>query len=213
MSGGGRAERMRLEDRREIARRGSQLLERKQRILGDELERIQLHADRVRLDWARAAAEAARWGRRAAALGGDEALESGAAAHGLTVEVQWSTVMGVRIPEDARCVLPERTRSGGSSALPFAVDAYRRAVDAAARAAAVERAVLLLRREIRATRDRRRAVDDHVIPRLEEQLRRVRQQLDEQELEEALRLRWSADVVAVLQERPALQERSVGEEA
>jgi V/A-type H+-transporting ATPase subunit D len=202
---GGRAERMRLAARRDMAGRASQLLERKQRILNDELERIELHAYRVRREWSRAAVDAALWGRRAAALGGDDALEAGPAGHGLSVEVQWSTVMGVRIPENARCLLPEQSRSGGSSALPFAVAAYRRAIDAAARAAAVERAVRLLGREIRATRDRRRAVDDHVIPRLDERLLRVQEQLDEQELEEALRLRWSADVVAAL--RPRRNER------
>ncbi len=201
MSGGGRAERMRLEGRRELALRGSQLLERKQRILSDELERIELHADRIRREWSQAAAEAARWGRRAAALGGEQVFETAETARGLRVEVQWSTVMGIRIPEDARCVFPEAGRTGGSSALPFAVEAYQRAVDAAVRAAAVERAALLLRREIQSARDRRRAVDDHVIPRLDERLLRVRQQLDGQELEEALRLRWSADVVAKFRPR------------
>jgi vacuolar-type H+-ATPase subunit D/Vma8 len=43
------------------------------------------------------------------------------------------------------------------------------------------------------TRTRQRAVEKRWIPRLEEELTAIRRQLDEQELEESLRLRWAAD--------------------
>ncbi len=64
---------------------------------------------------------------------------------------------------------------------------------AGVRHAAVQRAQMLLAAELASTRTRQRAVENRWIPRLENQLLNIRRQLDAQELEESLRLRWAAD--------------------
>jgi vacuolar-type H+-ATPase subunit D/Vma8 len=77
--------------------------------------------------------------------------------------------------------------------LCYAAAARRSALSAAVRHAAVRHAVLLVSAEAAATRTRQRAVEKRWIPRLEGELLAIRRQLDEQELEEGLRLRWAAD--------------------
>lgn len=193
MTDTGRAGRIRVERRLQTARHGASLLDRKQHILADELERARLYSDRIRHDWEGLAREAETWLRRAAALDGRERIGAAYPAGTATVEVRWGGSMGVAYPEDARCVLPVAGRTGGSSALAFAAEAHRAALDAGARHAAVQRAVLLLSTELAATRMRQRAVEHRWIPRLEDQLAAIRRRLDEQELEESLRLRWAAD--------------------
>lgn len=193
MTDTGRAGRIRVERRLQTARHGASLLDRKQHILADELERARLSSARVRQDWDDRAREAATWLRRAAALDGRERIEAAWPTDGATVEVRWGGSMGVAYPEDARCALPATGRAGGTSALALAVEAHRAALDVGARHAAVQRAVLLLSDELEATRMRQRAVEHRWIPRLEDQLRAIRRRLDEQELEESLRLRWAAD--------------------
>ncbi|WP_259310151.1 V-type ATP synthase subunit D [Cellulomonas sp. P24] len=88
---------------------------------------------------------------------------------------------------------PTRRCARGSSALVYAVAAHEAALAAGARCAAAERAVHLVQAELVATRTRQRAVEHRWIPRLERELATIRRRLDEQELEEALRLRWAAD--------------------
>lgn len=192
MSDTGRAARVRLERRLATARHGADLLDRKRRILADEVERLQLQADRNRLVWQEQATQAATWLRRAAALDGSTGLEAAAAHRPATAEVRWGGVMGVAYPEDTRCDLPPVTRSGGSSALAHAAAAHRDALVAAVACAAAQRAELIVSAELTATRTRQRAVENRWIPRLEERLARVRRALAELELEESLRLRWAA---------------------
>jgi len=101
--------------------------------------------------------------------------------------------MGVGYPEDPQCQLPAAPPAGGSSALAYAAALHRRALEAGIRYAAVQRAERLLTAELAATRTRQRAVENRWIPRLEKELMDIRRQLDAQELEESLRLRWAAD--------------------
>jgi V/A-type H+-transporting ATPase subunit D len=192
MTDTGRAGRIRVERRLLTARHGASLLDRKQRIMADELERLQLHSDRIREDWEGLAREAAVWLQRAAALDGRERIEAASPAQPAEVEIQWGGSMGVRYPEDALCRSPVAPPAGGSSALSYAAVAHRSALAAAVRQAAVQRAVMLLSAELTATRTRQRAVEHRWIPRLENELRAIRRALDEQELEESLRLRWAA---------------------
>ena len=77
--------------------------------------------------------------------------------------------------------------------MSYAAAAHRSALTAAVRHAAVQRSLLLVSAELAATRTRQRAVEKRWIPRLENELLAIRRQLDEQELEESLRLRWAAD--------------------
>ena len=193
MTDTGRAGRMRVERRLRTARHGAALLDRKRQIMADELERLQLHADRLRVEWESRARDASVWSQRAAALDGEEGIRSAAPAETAQVEVQWGSSMGVTYPVDASCTAPVAPGPGGSSALSYATTAHRTAANAAVRLAAVQRAVVLVSAELEATHARQRAVEDRWIPRLEEQLRLIRRRLDEQELEEALRLRWAAE--------------------
>ena len=101
--------------------------------------------------------------------------------------------MGVVFPEDAICEPSVAPPAGGSSALSYAVAAHRSAITAAVRHAAAQRAVLVVSAELAATRTRQRAVEKRWVPKLESELLSIRRQLDEQELEEGLRLRWAAE--------------------
>lgn len=184
---------MRLEHRLRTARHGAQLLDRKRHILVNELERLQLRAGRSRQEWEDRAREAAVWLQRAAALDGRERIEAASPAGPAEVELTWGGVMGVAFPEDALCQPPVAAPAGGSSALSYAAAAHRSALTAAVRHAAFQRAVLVVSAELAVTRTRQRAVEKRWIPRLEEELMAIRRQLDEQELEESLRLRWAAD--------------------
>jgi vacuolar-type H+-ATPase subunit D/Vma8 len=184
---------MRVERRLQTARHGAELLDRKQRIMANELKRVQQQAGRLRQEWEDHAREAAVWLQRAAALDGRGRIEAAAPTKPAEVEVQWGAAMGVAYPEDALCEPPIAPPAGGSSALSYAAVAHRSALTAAVRHAAVQRAVLLVSAELAATRTRQRAVEKRWVPRLEGQLLAIRRQLDEQELEEGLRLRWAAD--------------------
>ncbi len=196
MNSTGRAGRMRVERRLATAHHGAELLDRKQRILADELERLHLNAALTGRVWLDAAREADVWLARAAALDGRAAIEAAAPLAPAMVEVQWGGSMGVAYPEDARCDLPASTSPGASSALTYARDCHRTALEAAVTHAAAERAVTLLSAELKATRTRLRAVEKRWIPRLENELEAIRRSLQELEMEENFRLRWGADAGA-----------------
>jgi vacuolar-type H+-ATPase subunit D/Vma8 len=192
----GRAGKLRVERRLLTARHGAELLDRKQRILADELERLHLKSARTEQAWLTAARNAESWRARAAALDGSEVIAAAAPLTPALVEVEWGGAMGVAYPEDAHCEAPVAAPAGASSALSYAATAARAALAAAVRQAAAERAVLLLTAELTATRTRLRAVQKRWIPRLEGELDTIRRQLLEQELQENLRLRWAADAIA-----------------
>ncbi|MDH6235356.1 V-type ATP synthase subunit D [Cryobacterium sp. CG_9.6] len=204
MTATGRAGKVRIERRLVTARHGAELLDRKQRILSDELDRLHLHADSARRLWEQHAAEAAVWLGRAVALDGHDLLAQASPADPATVMLTWGGAMGVRFPVEATCQLPDAPRAGGSSALAWASVTHRSALGAAAAHAAAQRAVLLLSRELAATRTRQAAVENRWIPRLERELRVIRQRLEEQELEENLRVHWAAE------HQQAGQQSSVG---
>lgn len=193
MTATGRAGKVRVERRLLTAQRGADLLDRKQRIMADELDRLTLYAEVVRVEWEDAARQAALWLGRASALDGAAALEAGAPSRHATVEVRWGASMGVTYPIDALCMLPGSEPLGGSSALFFAAQAHREALVVAVRHAAAQRAVDLLTAELVATRTRQRAVENRWLPRLEEELRIIRSRLEQQELEETLRVHWAAE--------------------
>ncbi|MET3204923.1 V-type ATP synthase subunit D [Pseudarthrobacter sp. S3] len=193
MSSTGRAGKVRVERRLTTARHGARLLDRKQHILADELERLQLRAERARAEWEELAGEAALWLRRAAALDGSGQLAAAAPPVPAAVQLRWISTMGVVYPDDPECSFPAVPLAGGSSALSYAASVHRRALEAGVRYAAVQRAEMLVTAELAAARTRQRAVENRWIPRLENELLEIRRQLDAQELEESLRLRWAAD--------------------
>jgi vacuolar-type H+-ATPase subunit D/Vma8 len=193
MSSMGRAGKVRVERRLMIARHGARLLDRKKHILADELERLQLRAELARTEWDELAREAALWLRRSAALDGSARIEAAAPLEPAGVQLRWGSTMGVAYPEDPECQLPAGPVTGGSSALSYTAAVHRSVLEAGVRLAAVQRAESLLTAELAATRTRQRAVENRWIPKLENELLDIRRQLDAQELEESLRLRWAAD--------------------
>ncbi len=194
MTDTGRAGRMRIERRLVTARHGADLLDRKRQIMTDELERLQLNADRLTEEWSTRARDATRWLQRVAALDGYGMIRETAPAQLAEVGITWGGAMGVGFPESVSCDIPAMTRRGGTSALRYTASAHHAALVAGAQCAAAERAVRLVQTELTATRLRQRAVEHRWIPRLERELEAIRRRLAEQELEEALRLRWAADL-------------------
>lgn len=191
-----RPARARLERRLAVARHAAELLERRQRIMADEVERLELQVDRSRAEWERLARLAALWLRRATALDGRERVREAAPLGEASAIVTWSSVMGAQRPDEIACELPSRRAVGGSSALAFAVAAHREALEAAVRHAVIDHARARLAAELHATQVRRRAIERRWVPRLEEDLWRMREQLEQQDLEETLRLRWAVDLGA-----------------
>jgi vacuolar-type H+-ATPase subunit D/Vma8 len=187
----GRAGRARLEQRLVTAEHGALLLDRKDRILADELERLQLQESRSRQEWERCARDAADWLIRTAALDGRARIASAGPPEQAEIAISWGGSVGVAYPEEVMCDPPIAPAAGGSSALSFAAAAHRAAVAAGVRYAGVRRAIALVSTELTATRIRRRAIENRWIPRLTSNLSTVRRELDEQELEDTLRLRWA----------------------
>jgi V/A-type H+-transporting ATPase subunit D len=186
----------------EVARAGSDLLERKRRILAGELDRLRLQTRRARQEWQDAAAESARWLGRCQALDGAGRIAAAAAAAApAQVQISWRSAMGVRYPADATVIPPPEYPTGGSSALVLAARSHCRTVEAAARYAAAERALTLVAAEVEETRLRQHAIDRRWVPRLVARLRVLEMQLDELEREDNVRRRWAAGVVGTRSER------------
>lgn len=192
----GRAGRLWLLRRLASARRSLELLDRKRQLLQRELLLLADRCDETERQWARACAEAERWGLRAVALGGaaDMALAAAAVAGRTRVEVPWHSTMGVRHPGDPRCapaVLSPGDAAAANAAVGPAAAAYRQAIAAAAAHAAAATSLRVLDAELQATRRRHRAIERHRLPALEEALRRLELRLDELEREERVVTRWA----------------------
>ncbi|HEY8281872.1 MAG TPA: V-type ATP synthase subunit D [Leifsonia sp.] len=188
----GRAGRTRLRRRLTTAGRGAELLDRKDRILAAELDRLRLRERRSRAEWEQCAGVAAEWLIRAAALDGSARIATAAPSTAAEVVVIWGGDVGVRYPEDVVCDPPIASGAGGTSALTFAAAAHRAAVVAGVRYAGVRRSISLVSAELSMTRVRRRAIENRWIPRLQRDLKEVQQQLDELELEDTFRVRWAS---------------------
>ncbi|MET4061022.1 V/A-type H+-transporting ATPase subunit D [Arthrobacter sp. UYP6] len=193
--GGSRAEKADVQRRLATATRGAQLLDRKERILQIAIKGMQEKADAARSTWQEQAARAALWLQRAAGLDGQDRIREAAPDETATVRLEWGGAMGISFPQGAECILPEPAPIGGSSALAYALATHREALQAAVEAASASRALLLVSRELAATRTRQRAVENRWIPSLQEQLAEIERKVAEQELEESLRLRWSAGLL------------------
>lgn len=188
----GRAGRLRLQRQLAAATRASDLLDRKRRIVADELDRLRLLADRTAAEWEAAALDAATWLQRCSALDGQRALDAARPAAVAVVEVTLGGAMGLHYPLDAQVSPVGPPARTGSSALVHTAGAHTRALQAAARHAAVSEAVRRLTRELAHVRARQRAIDHRWIPPLTAALRTLEAQLDEADREENVRLRWAA---------------------
>ncbi|MGZ4171788.1 MAG: V-type ATP synthase subunit D [Solirubrobacteraceae bacterium] len=191
----GRAGRTWLVGRLETARRGAELLDRKRQALLREQARVSNEADAARRAWREAAARAEMWSARAALLDGAGRLEVLArhVDHPATLTVGWSNLMGARVPSLDTIVIPAPwpvSALGGSSAAVIAARACGDATQAAARWAVSEHAELELSFELGRTARRLRGLRDRLIPELEAALADLNLVLDENQREQAARVRW-----------------------
>jgi V/A-type H+-transporting ATPase subunit D len=192
----GRAGKQWLVHRLRTGRLAADLLDRKLRILTGRRRTLAERAARTGRRWRAAWQEADRWGRRGAVLGGRRELRLAAApGQPVRVVVDWGEVMGVRHPVGVRCTLPDPApgaRGPGTAALVVAAASYRAAVVAAAEHAAAEAAVARVTAAIADTRRQQHAIADRWLPALETALRERTARLAEDELAEAVRLRWAS---------------------
>jgi V/A-type H+-transporting ATPase subunit D len=190
----GRAGRPWLAHRLEVARRGAALLKEKQSALLRERARLEPLAAHARSEWEQCAREAEQWLTRAAMLGGERGLRLPAAvAAGLAqVTVSWQTILGVRCPIGAEVRVPserELVPAGAGAGLYCAAAAHRRALEAAVRVGALERALERIQADLRASTLRRIAIERRWIPAHERALAELELGLDEAEREDSARVR------------------------
>jgi V/A-type H+-transporting ATPase subunit D len=184
----GRAGRLWLTRRLQVARRGADLLDRKLRILQAELGRFRESEARTAADWDRCCADAERWLLRASVMGGERAIRLAADGQFATVTIPYTVTMGIRHPASPACLVPAFLAWDGP-VLTRARQAHAAALAAAVQHAAAAEALRVVEAEVLATRYRLRAIEDRWIPRLEQALADVTLALEEQELSDAARLR------------------------
>ena len=186
----GRAGRLWLERRIGVARRAADVLDRRLRILATHQARLEADADRAEDDWRGRHTEATTWLPRAAVLGQRRGIRAAAADRPeAEIELGREVVAGVAYPVLVGFTAGSRLPSAGPVATAAAEPAARAcaaALEAAVRYALADAAVRAVRREAEQTRVRRRAVENSWLPRLEERLRALTAELDEQERAEAI---------------------------
>jgi V/A-type H+/Na+-transporting ATPase subunit D len=195
----GRTGRLWLLARLRTGRRAADLLDRKLRILRSEQERFHLLAEHTREHWQEAQRRADTVGLRAAMMGGARGVRLLTPAEPAEVAVSWASVMGLRYPAGTTCRFAtpsDMDRSAGTTALVGAPSTYQAAVAAAAAHAAAATACRTIDAEVKATRQRLRAITDRWLPDLEEALRQLSTRLDEAERAETVRLRWTSRIQA-----------------
>ncbi|MBC9713894.1 V-type ATP synthase subunit D [Streptomyces sp. TRM66268-LWL] len=191
----GRAGRMRLRRSLDVALRGADLLDQKLRILRSRHAELLRTQESAQERWHRRLREAESWLLRGLLLDGEEALDTLDFTRPAALAVVWTSTMGVRHPQSASCMTPERAPGAlapANSALVHAEAAYREAVRAAAEYAAAREAARAVGAEVLSTRQRVRALQRHWIPRLQTALVRADLTLEQGEHEDAVRRRWAA---------------------
>lgn len=190
----GRAGRLWLLRRLAVAERGHDVLEQKRRALLRQLERLEEQLAEARRQWEEEAGAAEVWWQRAAVLAGERPLELACEAvpPAADVRLSWRNSLGVVYPADVDTSLPEGVLvpAGGSAALAYAAEAHGRALEAAARLGASQRARDRTREELRTTTTRLRAIERRWLPAHAQALAALQLALDENDREDATRMRW-----------------------
>lgn len=191
----GRAGRLWLRERLDVARRAENLLGRKERLLQGEERRLGAEADAAAREWEESWREAEAWTGRVAVLGGDADLiryRARAGAAPADARIGWRNTMGITYPTESGVALPDPPPAVWSnSALPRAATANRVALASALRHAAAAFAHSQVQAELVKTRRRRRAVTERWIPELERLLNELEARLEDLEREEHVRRRWA----------------------
>lgn len=183
-----RADRLRLVAQTAVATHAAELLRSKEEALTRERDRLEGHARRAADDWQQTGAAATDALLRARLLGASSDLRApfGAAAQ---VRPDWRVSMGITYPGRVEIEAGEPPPMVSTAALRPAAERYRDALDAAGRSAAASMAVRRLDDELVATRRRRRALEDRLIPSLDEARRVLDLHLEELDRDEATRIR------------------------
>jgi len=184
----GRAGRLWLMQRLATARRGADLLDRKLRVLENELTRLQTAAAQSAAQWDRCQADADDCILMAALLGGQREIRLAADDERADVTVSWATTVGLRYPATATCSVPP-TDGWEAPTVARARQAQAAALAAAADYSVAARAVQIVETEVSVTRYRLRAVRDRWVPQLEQALAEVTLGIEELERADAARLR------------------------
>jgi V/A-type H+-transporting ATPase subunit D len=183
----GRAGRLWLRRRLDVAERGLDLLQRKLHLLAREYHRLATDADRTGREWAARCRDAHTWTLRVSVADGRRSLRPSSSPADVTV--RWTDIMGLRYPVEATCTLPASPPSlPCSAALVEAQEAVRAALVAAVHHAAAREAERRVAQEITATRQRIRALQNRWIPRLTTAIKDIDLALDEMERSDTARL-------------------------
>ena len=193
----GRAGRIWLLRRLEVARRGADVLDQKRRALLRERRRLAERLGAAATDWELAARAAAAWNARAHALAGQRRLRLAALHSGtVTVAVRWRNVLGVLVPIDASFepgVTPDFVALGGGASVALAAQAHVEALSASAVYAATRAAYEAIAVQLATTTLRLRAIEQRWIPAHEAALKTLELTLAENELADIVRARWASE--------------------
>jgi V/A-type H+-transporting ATPase subunit D len=192
----GRAGRLWLVRRLEIARRGVDVLDQKRQTLLREQQRLSEVLASATRTWELKAREAGEWNDRSLAIAGERRLRLAAVhvAGRCEVEVEWRNALGTVFPAGALVRLappPDFVALGGGSVVAFAARAHADAAAAAAGYAAARAAHEAVTAELAATTRRQRAIERRWIPEHEAALHHIELALDEREREDIARVRWA----------------------
>ena len=194
----GRAGRIWLERRLEVARRGADVLDQKRQTLLREQKRLASTLAESTTEWERRAEAARAWNDRALAIAGARRLRLASLERrgSARVRVTWRRALGTSFPADAGVTSPrplDLVAIGGGSSVAFAARAHAEALAAAAVHAAARAAYEAITSELVATTRRLRAIERRWIPEHEAALHRLELVLEARELEDIVRARWALE--------------------
>jgi V/A-type H+/Na+-transporting ATPase subunit D len=180
-----------------LARQGADLLRGKREALVREfLSELQRFVD-TRAALAKELAQARQSLMRALALDGTEAVASAGLASRRTIEVQTTerSIWGTRIVELATDYVPRTAAergfsvAGASARIDETAERFEAVLELLLRAAPLDRKLARLAEEIRRTSRRVNALEQRLLPSLQEQARYILGVLDQREREDVLRLK------------------------
>ncbi len=194
----GRAGRLWLLRRLDVARRGADVLDQKRQTLLREQGRLAERLSAAKIEWERQAADAAEWNARALTIAGPRRLFISALHRRdrAEVSIEWRNTLGVVVPASASVQLgatPDFVALGGGSSVALATRAHERALVAAAVHAAARVAYAAIMAELATTTRRLRAIEQRWIPDHEAELAQLELRLEEVELEDVARARWAQE--------------------
>ena len=138
----GRAGQLWLTERLDLARRATDLLVQKERVLLREQRRLGVLQRRTKSAWETACRDAQTWVARAASVRGRRVMTLAGRPGQAGVDLAWRNSMGAYYPIEVTCVLPDDRSLGGLTGTSTATEAsraHRRALECAVDHAATAR--------------------------------------------------------------------------